>query len=209
MFDHFRLFAPLYDRLVAPPDPGRLLEVLDLPAAGRLLDIGGGTGRVAGQLAPYVDLVVVADEVVAMLRQARAKGLSGPAARAERLPFADESFERVLAVDALHHFARQRQALREMARVLRPGGRLVVEEPDLRRLPVKLIALGEKLMLMRSRFIYPHEISRELTALGLETRVTTDGQLSAWVIAEKGTGSRDVAGRDPSERGSAKPGGQS
>lgn len=187
MFDHFRLIAPLYDRFFDPPDPARLLETLNLPTAGRLLDIGGGTGRVAVQLAPYVDQVVLLDETAAMLQQAQTKGLCCPAvAQAERLPFAGNSFERVLVVDALHHFAHQRQALREMARVLRPGGRLVVEEPDLRRLPVKLVALGEKLMLMRSHFLYPHAIGRELAALGLHTRVTTDGQFSAWIIAEKG-----------------------
>jgi len=186
MFDHFRLIAPLYDRFFAPPDPARLLEALGLPAAGRLLDIGGGTGRVAAQLAPYVDQVVLLDETAAMLHQAQSKRLCCPAvAHAERLPFAAGSFERVLVVDALHHFAHQRHALREMARVLRPGGRLVVEEPDLRRLPAKAIALAEKLMLMRSRFLYPHEIGQELAALGLRTRVTTDGPFVARIIAEK------------------------
>lgn len=187
MFDHFRFIAPLYDRFFAPPDPARLLETLGLPTTGRLLDIGGGTGRVTAQLAPYVDQVVLLDETAAMLQQAQTKGLCCPAvAQAERLPFAGNSFERVLVVDALHHFAHQRQALREMARVLRPGGRLVVEEPDLRRRPVKLVALAEKLMLMRSHFLYPHVIGRELAALGLHTRVTTDGQFNAWIIAEKG-----------------------
>lgn len=200
MFDHFRLIAPLYERLISPPNIGRLLEILGLPTAGRLLDIGGGTGRVAGHLTPYVQQIVLVDKTSAMLHQAQRKGLCCPAAaQAERLPFADGSFERVLAVDALHHFAHQRQALREMVRVLRPGGRLVVEEPDLRLLPVKFIALGEKLMLMGSRFLYPHEIGRELAALGLHTRITADMKFTAWVIAEKGTGSRDW--------GSAKAGG--
>lgn len=201
MFDHFRLIAPLYDRFFEPPDPERLLEVLALPVAGRLLDIGGGTGRVSERLVPHVEQVVLVDETAAMLRQAQSKGLCCPlVSHAERLPFANDSFERVLVVDALHHFAHQRQSLREMARVLRPGGRLVVEEPDLRHLAVRFIALGEKLMLMRSRFLYPHEIGRELAALGLHVHILADGQFSAWVIAEKGSGSR--------ERGSAKPGGQ-
>jgi demethylmenaquinone methyltransferase/2-methoxy-6-polyprenyl-1,4-benzoquinol methylase len=201
MFDHFRLIAPLYDRLVAPPDPGRLLDLLGLPVTGRLLDIGGGTGRIASQLAPYVETLVLADETMAMLHQAQAKGMCCPAvAQAERLPFADGSFERVLVVDALHHFAHQRHALREMARVLRPGGRLVVQEPDLRRLPAKAIALVEKLMLMRSRFLYPHEIGRELAALGLHTRVTTDDPFVAWVIAEKGSGSRERRPARPGAR---------
>jgi SAM-dependent methyltransferase len=186
MFNHFRLLAPLYDRAIGPPDPARLIEVLALPVAGRLLDVGGGTGRVASLLAPHVEQVVVADETAAMLHEVQNKGLCCPVvSHAERLPFGAESFERVLVVDALHHFTHQRRALQELARVLRPGGRLVVEEPDLNRVSVKFVALAEKLALMRSHFLYPHEIGRELAALGLRTQIHTEGH-TAWVVAEKG-----------------------
>lgn len=185
MFNHFRLLAPLYDRVIGPPDPSHLMDVLDLPVAGRLLDVGGGTGRVTQLLAPHVAQVVIVDETAAMLRESQVKGLCCPAvSHAERLPFGDDRFERVLVVDALHHFTHQRQALRELVRVLRPGGRLVVEEPDLNRLAVKGVALAEKLALMRSHFLYPHEIGRELAALGLQTQIRTEGH-TAWVIAEK------------------------
>lgn len=185
MFNHFRLLAPLYDRVIGPPDPEGLLAALALPAPGRLLDAGGGTGRIAQLLAPYVDQIVIADETAAMLRESQVKGLCCPVVSyVEQLPFGDDSFERVLVVDALHHFTHQRQALRELARVLRPGGRIVVEEPDLNRLAVKFVALAEKLALMRSRFLYPHEIGRELAAHNLQTRIETSGH-TAWVIAEK------------------------
>ena len=186
MFNHFRLLAPLYDRAIGPPDPSRLVEAMDLPVAGRLLDVGGGTGRVASLLAACVGQVVIADETAAMLHEAYNKGLCCPiVSHAERLPFGADSFERVLVVDALHHFAHQRRALQELARVLRPGGRLVVEEPDLNRVSVKFVALAEKLALMRSHFLYPHEIGRELAALGLRTHIRTEGH-TAWVVAEKG-----------------------
>lgn len=185
MFNHFRLLAPLYDRFIGPPDPSQLLDVLALPTAGTLLDVGGGTGRVTQLLAPYVQQVVIADETPAMLRETQDKGLCCPVvSHAERLPFAAGSFERVLVVDALHHFTHQREALEELARVLRSGGRLVVEEPDLNRLSVKAVAVAEKLALMRSHFLYPHEIGRELAALGLRTEIKTEGH-TAWVIAEK------------------------
>jgi ubiquinone/menaquinone biosynthesis C-methylase UbiE len=50
VLDHFDRLAPLYDRVIGPPNPARLQTLLDLPTPGRLLDAGGGTGRVTAQL---------------------------------------------------------------------------------------------------------------------------------------------------------------
>ena len=186
MLDHFGFIAPLYDRLIGPPDPEQLRQLLRLPVSGALLDAGGGTGRVSGQLRSLVGQLVISDESTAMLRQVREKTLCCPVAGlVEQLPFPDSSFERVLVVDALHHFADQRRAIGELIRVLQPGGRLVIEEPDLRRLLVKGIALGEKLMLMRSHFYYPHEIGRMVAGYGLQPQIESDGQFATWVVADK------------------------
>lgn len=186
MIDHFGFIAPLYDRLIGPPDREQLRQLLQLPVAGALLDAGGGTGRVSGQLSSLVGQLVISDESTAMLRQAREKALCCPVAGlVERLPFPDSSFERVLVVDALHHFADQQRAIGELIRVLQPGGRLVIEEPDLRRLLVKGIALGEKLMLMRSHFYYPHEIGRMVAGYGLQPQIESDGQFASWIVADK------------------------
>ena len=186
MIDHFRFLAPLYDILISPPDTERLQALLELPAAGTMLDAGGGTGRVSHPLRDLVDDLIVSDETPAMLRQAREKGLCRTvAAAAECLPFADGAFERVLVVDALHHFADQRQAIGELIRVLKPGGRLVVEEPDLKRLTVKFVALAEKVALMRSRFYAPEQIAQMMASHGLQPRIERDERFAAWIVAEK------------------------
>jgi len=162
------------------------MELLRLPAAGSLLDAGGGTGRVSGQLAPFVDQLVISDESAKMLAQAREKLLCCTAvSHVETLPFASNSFDRVMVVDALHHFGSQRHAIAELVRVLKPNGRLVIEEPDLHQFNVKLIAIAEKVALMRSKFYTPEAIRDMVAAHGLQTRIETDGRFAAWVIAEK------------------------
>lgn len=185
LFDHFGLIAPFYDRAISLRTVEHLLEHLALPVDGRLLDAGGGTGRVAQALRQHARQVVVADESLGMLRQARRKdGLALALSRTERLPFPDASFERVLMVDALHHVAGQSATAGELWRVLRPGGRIVIEEPDVRKLAVKLVALAEKLALMRSYFLSPPQISALFPQDTARTHIVRDGFI-AWVIVEK------------------------
>jgi ubiquinone/menaquinone biosynthesis C-methylase UbiE len=186
MFDHFDLLAPIYDRLIPAPSPTRLQTLLHLPTTGALLDVGGGTGRVSSLLRPMVDRLVIADFSRQMLSQSRQKTDTRPLQSvAERLPFPDASFERILVVDALHHFHHQQLAIGELLRVLKPGGRLVIEEPDINRFVVKLVALAEKITLMGSHFHSPREISQMVAAYGFEATITTDGSFAAWVCVTK------------------------
>ena len=183
---HFDLLASSYDRLIAPPDPARLRTLLRLPIAGWLLDVGGGTGRVAALLQAQVDHLVICDLSAPMLQQASAKGVACPVqAHVGRLPFPNDFFDRVLVVDALHHFSHQPAAIAELVCVLSLGGRLVIEEPDIDRLPVKLVALGEKLALMGSHFSAPEEIAAMAAGHGGRVAVDRDGQFSAWITFDK------------------------
>lgn len=186
MLDHFGFLAPFYERFIPPPDVAQWKELLRLPVTGNLLDVGGGTGRVSGQLRPFLGQIVICDESPKMLAQAQEKlPCCTAVSHAETLPFPDNSFDRIMVVDALHHFNSQRHAIAELIRTLKPGGRLVIEEPDLHTWHVKLIAVAEKAALMRSRFYYPEAVRDMVAAHGLQTHIKTDGRFAAWIIADK------------------------
>ncbi|WKZ39082.1 MAG: class I SAM-dependent methyltransferase [Anaerolineales bacterium] len=180
-FDHFDLIAPIYSR-VTYSKTDVMREVASLPVRGRLLDVGGGTGRVANAIRDLVDDVTIADVSFGMLKETHPAALKPVCGYSESLPFADESFERVIMVDALHHVVDHAHSAREMLRVLKPGGVLVIEEPDIRTFGVKLIAIAEKLLLMRSHFLAPDQIVK-LFESGETSTKSADG--TAWVIVKK------------------------
>lgn len=188
VFDHFGLIARFYDRAIPLRNVEHVIQYIGLPIEGRLLDAGGGTGRVAQALRHYAQQVVVSDLSLGMLRQGKSKnGLQFTCAHTEHLPFPDDTFERVIMVDALHHVCNHQETANEMWRVLKPGGRIVIEEPDIRQFSVKFIALAEKLALMRSHFIPVERISKLFDHSNARIWHQMDG-FNIFVIVEK-TGS--------------------
>lgn len=183
--DGFDLLAPIYDLVFRRPVNSPLRETLRLPTTGTLLDVGGGTGRHAQAWVGLVDRVLVADASRPMLRRARAKpGLDTVACLAERLPLAKSCVARVVMVDAFHHLIDQRASLAELWRVLMPGGRIVIEEPDIRRGAVRWVARFERWAGMRSHFLPAEAIAALLIEHGAVVRVQRLGH-NAWVIADK------------------------
>jgi ubiquinone/menaquinone biosynthesis C-methylase UbiE len=111
----------------------KLVERAAPEPADTLLDIGTGAGHTAIAFAPAVKRVIAYDLTPQMLeevrRNATAKGVTNVEIRqgaAESLPYPDASFELVSCRLTTHHFADLSQALAEMARVLKPGGKLII-----------------------------------------------------------------------------------
>lgn len=183
--DHFGILAPVYEAFIHPQDPQKLKALVpDLPQ-GILLDAGGGTGRIAQFLHSKAAQIIVADESFDMLREAHKKdGIQTVQTWTERLPFRDGLFDCIIMVDALHHVSDQAQTASELWRVLKPGGWIIIEEPDINFFRVKMIALAEKLALMRSHFLPPGQIVDLFAGMGSKNRIVTE-DTQAWIIIEK------------------------
>lgn len=178
--------APLYEAVLGRPGPDWWRRVLRLPVDGYILDAGGGTGRVSAILPESSGGVAVCDVSRPMLARTKGKnGVHPVLAPAERLPFPDAAFERAIVVDALHHFNNQQQAVKELARVLKPGGRLVIEEPDIRLAAIKIVALLERLSFMGSRFYDSDAIKAMMASAGLSPRIERRAELRVWISGVK------------------------
>lgn len=107
-----------------------------LPAGLTVADLGCGTGYLTRSLLGVVDRVICVDRSEAMLEQARARlagradgmGLEFRQGEFESLPLEDGEVDGVVASMVLHHLPELEPALREMRRVLAPGGRAVILE---------------------------------------------------------------------------------
>jgi demethylmenaquinone methyltransferase/2-methoxy-6-polyprenyl-1,4-benzoquinol methylase len=165
----------------------------DLPVHGNLLDVGGGTGRISYWLKDLVIGIVIADSSLRMLNQASKKcTFITVCSNSEDLPFKDETFERVIMVDAYHHVTNQRVTADELWRVVKPGGRIIIEEPDVRKISIKFIALVEKLLLMRSHFVSPSKIKDTFCYPNASIQIESEG-LTSWVVIEKLCGKEKTA----------------
>ena len=171
----FDRIARFYGWFGPGPDAPELRAGLELAERDveRVFDVGGGAGRGASAVEGTERVVVDAAE--GMTREARRKGYEAVRADAATLPFADGSTDAVLVVDALHHFGDPAGAIAEAARVLRPGGVLVIRDFDPTGLAGRFAQAGERLFGFDSTFFSREEILGMLTDAGLEGFVRGSG----------------------------------
>ena len=131
----FAPVAPSYERWAAVLSLGqdrrwreRMVARLDLPPQSRVLDVAAGTGSIGRLLERRGCTVVALDQSPEMLRAARLAGPARLLAHAERLPFLSDWFDGLTFGYLLRYVPDPAACLRELARVVRPGGRLGMVE---------------------------------------------------------------------------------
>jgi len=121
-------------------------RALDLKPGDTVLDLAAGTAVSTVELAKSGAWCVAADFSVGMLHAGATRPVPKVGADATKLPFADESFDAVTISFGLRNVVDTVGGLREMARVTRPGGRLVVCEFSTPTVPVFSTVYKEYLM---------------------------------------------------------------
>lgn len=126
---------------------GGVVEWLAAQAGERILDLGCGDGQLSARLEASGAQVTGVDASAEMVAAARARGIAAEQAAAERLPFAEGSFDAVFSNAVLHWVRDQDAMMDEVRRVLRPGGRFVAEmggHGNVAAIRVALIAVLER-----------------------------------------------------------------
>lgn len=143
--------------------------IRSLPPGSLVLDLGGGTGVLTSwALKERKDARYVVVDVASGMMAHVPDGVEKLVASAEELPYADGSVDAVMMGEALHHFRDSERALREIARILRPGGSLWIYDFDPTRGVGRWVYWGEKLVGEPASFYRPGVLATRLVELGLD-----------------------------------------
>jgi ubiquinone/menaquinone biosynthesis C-methylase UbiE len=219
-----RIFAAMYDHMIAKTEKAVLRdhrEQLVAQASGDVLEIGGGTGANLDFYSGGVRTLTLTEPEKPMLRRLQrsidtrrpdAKLMRAPA---EDLPFADASFDTVVSTLVLCTVDDQPRALREVRRVLRPGGRFLFiehvrsEDPKLaktqdRMAPIN-VRIGHGCHCNRPTLATINKAGFEVTELQHDELQHAPKFIRPLIVGVASRDDPELAGATAGERGAANP----
>ena len=189
MKNFFDIVAPIYEKLHFGDKKtfDKIKSIVIFEPLDKVIDLGGGTGRIAKFLANKVQKVTVVDASGGMIKQClqRHPELFCVRAEAQNLPLADNSADKIIIIDAFHHFQNQKQAVKEIKRVLANNGKVIVEEFNPVKMFGRLIVIIEKMFCLGSHFHSPDSLMNLFSMDGFKVRLIDENKTSYYLIGEK------------------------
>lgn len=178
----------------------RFIEWMDITAESSVLEVGCGSGGPACYVVQKTGCHLTGvdsnpEGIAAARTQAAQRGLTGRATFIEadanrELPFADQSFDALLCVDALNHFRDRRAVLQDWHRVLRPGASLTFTDPVVVTGPVSNAELARRASIGFFLFTAPGFTERLVAEIGFRLLWVSDGSDSAADVSARWLGAR-------------------
>ncbi|MCE7737888.1 MAG: methyltransferase domain-containing protein [Candidatus Heimdallarchaeota archaeon] len=158
--DLFSRIAKRYDKIIKGFDLSTILDNLTLIHNEVILDLGGGTGRLAVAFEEYVNGCILLDRSFEMINQAKKKSTTIMIVQgvSEALPFRKGSIPQIFANDTLHHIHKQDETIEQCYEILSTSGHLMVREFDPDHWKTRFLIFFEKLLLFGSKFLSPKSL---------------------------------------------------
>ena len=183
----FSRVAHNYDRFVGEFDLESILEYIPLDEKSLLVDLGGGTGRVAKKMEEYVNDCIIFDISYEMLQHAKPKSnafniLQGSS---DELPIKSNSINQIFLNDSLHHIKNYKKTLVECYRSLKPNGKLIIREFDKKYIGNIFLRFFEFIVGFNSKFFTIKELSNLCRDIGFSVSVNKPNKSTFILVAEK------------------------
>ena len=187
---YFEEIGENFDNWMSAYDVARRVEMIRglLPANAKgatTFEVGCGTGAVTKGIAPFVGPLTVSDYSEKLSRETGERlGAAWSRQDACAITYPDASFDLVYSSECIEHTPDPRQALREMARVTRPGGTLIVTSPNKLWYPVLLLSMALKIRKFAGNELWlsPGEAARTFEDCGLRDVQVTGCHLCPWQL---------------------------
>jgi len=169
----FDRIAPYYNQWIGwfmSARMDRMAEMLACSPEETVLDLGGGTGLFACRLVDRCGEIHLLDESLRMIQQGSCGKIRVRQGDATDTGYPERFFDWVVLSDVIHHIREQDLLFREVARILKPGGKLLVNEIDREKPLGRLVGKLERLVFPPVYHIGFKELTNSLLRYGFTLR---------------------------------------
>lgn len=184
----FDLISPVYEKVISGDEENfkTLFKLGDFKITDRVLDLGGGTGRVAKFFVGKVQEIAVLDASKGMISRCKNhQGINCVLGKADNIPFGDSYFDKIIITDAFHHFKNRQIVIQEIKRALKGNGRLIIEEVNFGRFGNWIVEKLETILGAESKILSPPSLVELFSKNQFKAKFLNKDRNAYYLIGEK------------------------